>query len=133
MFQEKYWSESFQNIIRDDICHGRFDSTRGQAPTAYFLGKICLARNLEPKIPEECLVTKLAYHFEEGISQARLCGQVKTIGAMETLLGNYEQEGYYRSSRRQNDRPNMNRGDQNRDQRQRVNYVRSGNINNDNR
>ena len=61
-------------------------------------------------------MTKQSYHFEEGISRARLCGQVKRIGAMEALLGNYEQEGYYRSSRRQYDRPNTNRGDQ----RQRV-------------
>ena len=53
---------------------------------AYFLGKVCIARHLEPRILEKCLVTKLSYHFEEGIVHARLCGQVKTIGAMEALL-----------------------------------------------
>ena len=63
--------------------------------TAYFLGKICLARNLEPVIPEDCLVTNLAYHFHEGVSQARLTGQIKTIQAMSALLENHEQERYY--------------------------------------
>ena len=67
----KYWSESTQNIVRDNICNGKFDTIRGQTATAYFLGKVCLARNLEPRIPEECLVTKLAYHFEQGIARAR--------------------------------------------------------------
>ena len=77
-------------------------------------------------------MTKLSYHFEEGIIRAQLCGQLKTIGAMEALLGNYEQEGYYRSSGRKYDRPNTNRGDQNRDQRQCVNYVRGGDSSNNN-
>ena len=29
LFKEKYWSESTQNIIRDNICHGRYDVNRG--------------------------------------------------------------------------------------------------------
>ena len=62
--------------------------------TAYFLGKVCLARNLEPRIPEESLVTKLAFHYEGGIARARLTGQVKTIQAMAALLEGYEHEGY---------------------------------------
>ena len=58
LFKLKYWSEPVQNIIRDDICHGRYDSIKGQTPTAYFLGKVCVAKYLDPKISEECLVTK---------------------------------------------------------------------------
>lgn len=104
-FKAKYWSESTQNIVRDNLCNGRYNPNRGQTPTAYFLGKICLARNLEPKIPEECLVTKLAYHYDEGISRARLYGQIKTIQAMETLLENYEHESYYRRTRQQREYP----------------------------
>ena len=60
LFKAKYWSESKQNIVRDNMCNGKYDPNRGQTPTAYFLGKVCLARNLEPKIPKECLVTKLS-------------------------------------------------------------------------
>ena len=88
-----------RNIIRDDICNGRYDSIKGQTPTAYFLGKVCVAKYLDPKSPDECLVTKIAYHFDEKIISARLSGQVKTIGGMEALLENYEQESYYRRSR----------------------------------
>ena len=110
IFKTKYWSESIQNIVRDNLCNGKYDATRGQAPTSYFLGKVCIARHLEPKIPEECLITKLSYHFEEGIVRARLCGQVKTTGGMVALLESYEQEAYYRRNRRrpekQNERPN---------------------------
>ena len=78
LFKTKYWSESTQNIVHDDICNGKYDRSRGTTLTAYFLGKVCMARNLEPKIPEECLVTKLAYHFEEGVARARLNGQIRT-------------------------------------------------------
>ena len=67
--------------------------------TTYFLGKICLARNLEPAIPEECLVTKLAYHFNQGISQGRLNSQIKTIQGMCALLESHEQERYYQRNR----------------------------------
>ena len=63
---------------------------------------MCLARNLEPKIPEECLVTKLSYHYEEEIARARLSGQIKTIQAMAALLENYEHENYYRRSIQRN-------------------------------
>lgn len=41
----KYWSESIQNIVRDNLCNGKYDSARGQTPTAYFLGKVCNARH----------------------------------------------------------------------------------------
>ena len=47
-FKQKYWSETTQNIIRDDITNGKFDLNGRQSTTTYFLGKICLARNLEP-------------------------------------------------------------------------------------
>ena len=102
--RDSYWSESTQNIVRDHICYVRYDASRGTTTTACFLGKVCLARNLEPKIPEESLVTKLAYHYEEGIARARLGGQVKTVQSMAALLENYEHEGYFRRSRQKNDR-----------------------------
>ena len=86
VFKGKYWSEATQKIVRDKICHGKYDSNRETTLTAYFLGKVCLARSLEPKIPEESLVTKLAYHYEEGLSRARLGGQIKTVQSMACLL-----------------------------------------------
>ena len=63
-FREKYWSESTQNVVRNDISNGRYKSQAGHTLTSYFLGKVCLARNLEPKIPEESLVIQLGYHYE---------------------------------------------------------------------
>ena len=84
---------------------------------------MCVARKLEPHISEECLVNKMAYHFDEGIVQARLCGQIKTITAMEALLGDYEQQDYYRRSRRQYERTTFNREEQNREQHQRTNHA----------
>ena len=98
-FKQKYWSEATQNIIRDDITNGKFDVNGRQSMTTYFLGKICLARNLEPAIPEECLVTKLAYHFNQGISQGRLNSQIKTIQGMCDLLESHERERYYQRNR----------------------------------
>ena len=75
----KYWSASVQNIIRDNICHGRYDSIKGQTPTAYFLGKVCVAKYLDPKSPDECLVTKIAYHFDEKIISCLLYTSSPTL------------------------------------------------------
>lgn len=63
-------------------------------PTAYILGKVSLARNLESKISEECLVNKLSYRFQKSVFEASLCGQIKTIQAMANLLESYENERY---------------------------------------
>ena len=71
--------------------------------TAYFLGEVWVARHLQPKIPEECLIAKLSYHFGEDIVRARRCGQIKTIGEMEALLEGFERENYYYKSRRTED------------------------------
>ena len=73
--------------MRDDICNGKYDRNKGTTLTAYFLGKVSMARNLEPKIPEECLVTKLAYHFEEGVARARLNGQIRTGTNYVRIIG----------------------------------------------
>ena len=59
LFKSKYWSETTQNIVRDNLCNGKYEPAHGQALSLYFLG----ARNLEPRIPEECLVTRLAHHY----------------------------------------------------------------------
>ena len=129
-FRAKYWSEATQNIVRDNICHGKYDASKGATLTSYFLGKVCLARDLEPKIPEECLVTKLAYHFEEGVAKARQWGQMKTIQAMSALLEDNEHEGYYRRSRRRNENFHDRSGNVNNNNSNFRNY--RGNFNNSN-
>ena len=146
-FKARYWSEATQNIVRDNICHGRYDASRGTTLTAYFLGKVCLARSLEPKIPEESLVTKLAYHYEDGVSRARTGGQIKMVQAMSVLLEEYEWEGYYRRSRQRyetrnvpnndhhnsngNNRPNFsNRTNHNNEAYNRPNFNNRGNNDN---
>ena len=98
-FKEKYWSESTQNMIRNNLSNGRYETNIGQSPTSYFLGKVCMARNLEPRIPKECLVIQLSYHYEEGIKNARMCSQIKTISAMAKFLENYEHENQYQRNR----------------------------------
>ena len=61
---------------------------RGNTMTAYFLGKVCLAKHLEPAIPEECLVNNLSYHYDEEVISARRGSQIKTTQAMTELLEN---------------------------------------------
>ena len=94
--RHNFWSESTQNVVRNDISNGRYESQSGQTLTSYFLGKVCLARNLEPRIPEESLVIQLSYHYEDAIQKARKCSQVKTIQGMASLLEDHEHEGQYR-------------------------------------
>ena len=72
LFKAKYWSETTQNLIRDNICHGRYNAHVGNTMTAYFLGKVCLAKHLEPTIPEECLVNKL-YHYDDCLLYTSRC------------------------------------------------------------
>ena len=71
LFKAKYWSETTQNLIRDNIFHGRYKPQVGSSMTAYFLGKVCMAKHLEPAIPEECLINKLSYHYDEEVIRAR--------------------------------------------------------------
>ena len=66
-FKAKYWSESTQNMVRNNLSNGRYENQNGQSLSSYFLGKICMARNLEPRIPEECLVIQLSYHYDDAI------------------------------------------------------------------
>ena len=54
LFKAKYWSETTQNLIRDNICHGHYKQQVGSSMTACFLGKVCMAKHLEPAIP--CLL-----------------------------------------------------------------------------
>ncbi len=68
-----------------------------------------MARNLEPRIPEECLVIKLSYHYDDAIQKARIYSQVKTIQDMASLLESHEHEWQYRKNRFtsfRNSRPN---------------------------
>jgi hypothetical protein len=98
-FKSKYWSESIQHIVRDDLENGTYKRGGNLSLTAYFLGKVCIAKHLVPAIPEACLVAKLSYHYGEDIRRARTCGQIKTINDMERLLGDFENESYYRTRR----------------------------------
>ena len=86
-------------------------SIKGHTLTPYFLGKVCLARNLEPKIPEESLVIQLGYHYEDAIQRARRQGQIKTIQGTANLLEDHENDRQYRRNRMVNLR--YNRGDEN--------------------
>ena len=47
---------------------GRYRAQLGSSMTAYFLGKVRMAKHLEPAIPEECLVNKISYHYDEDLS-----------------------------------------------------------------
>ena len=52
-FKAKYWSELTQNMVRNNLSNGIYENQSGQSLTSYLLGKICMARNVEPRIPEE--------------------------------------------------------------------------------
>ena len=58
-----------------------------------------MARNLEPRIPEECLVIQLSYHYDDAIQKARMYSQVMTIQDMASLLESHEHEWQYRKNR----------------------------------
>ena len=98
-FKAKYWSESTQNMVHNNLSNGRYENQNGQSLTSYFLGKICMARNLEPCIPEECLVIQLSYHYDDAIQKARMYSQVKTIQDMASLLESHEHEWQYQKNR----------------------------------
>ena len=111
--KEKYWSETAQNKVRMDIFYGKYDASKGQSPTSYFLGKICLARKLIPPIPEECLVRQLAGHYSYGIKDAQLYQQLSKITDLAKLLENCESAGKfqdYQPPNRKVDYYNSNNG-----------------------
>lgn len=95
-FKSQYWSPPIQHQIRNILANGRYDPNRNVSLSAYFLGKVCVARNLEPAIPEDCLVSQLVYHFDERIVNARSARLIETIAGMTQLLGNFERDEFYR-------------------------------------
>ena len=95
-FKEKYWSESTQNRISMNLSNGKYDASKGQSPTSYFLGKICLAWKLTPQIPEECLVEQLSRHYNKEIENSSRYNQFKKIQNLASLLETCEQTGQYR-------------------------------------
>ena len=111
---------------------GRYDLHGKQTPTAYFLGKINIARHLEPAIPTECLVRLLAYHYGGEITRGRINGRIQTIEEMSALLAEMEQEKNFLQYRRRNDEINRNNGRrdaryENNGQRPNNNYNNNGN------
>ena len=97
--RDRYWSESTQNMVRNNLSNGRYESQNGQSLTSCFLGKKCMARNLEPRIPEECLVIQLSYYYDDAIQKAQMYSQIKTIQDMVSLLESHEHEWQYRKNR----------------------------------
>ena len=95
-FKEKYWLESTQNRIQMNLSNGKYNASKGQSPTSYFLGKICLARKLTPQIPEECLVEQLSKHYNKEIENSSRYNQFKKIQNLASLLETCEQTGQYR-------------------------------------
>jgi hypothetical protein len=108
-FQQRYWSESRQHRVRGELDDGHYDPKREQTPTAYFLGKVSLARNLVPPMPEEILCSKIAYHFNENIRRARLCNQITTVSHMLSLLEDYENDVEYQARRGNRDKVDQTR------------------------
>ena len=53
---------------------------------------------------------QLSYHYEEGIKNARIYSQIKTIQAMANFLENYEHEGQYQRNRIMNTKYNKYNG-----------------------
>ena len=132
-FKMKYWLESTQNMVRNNLSNDRYEAYIGQSPTSYFLGKVCMAWNLEPRIPEECLVTQLSYHYEDGITKARLYAQIKTIQDMANLLESYEHEGQYRRNRVVNTKYNRYNDNYHQQNQNTGNSPQTNNHNNQNR
>ncbi len=103
-FKNRYWSAPIQHQVRNVLINGRYDPNKNMSLSAYFLGKVCLARNLEPAIPEESLVNQLIYHYDERIINARSARQIDTIHGITQLLSNFERDDFYRQHRRQLER-----------------------------
>lgn len=57
----------YTECIRNEIEHGQCNLNLGMSAAAYFLNIICLARHLEPTLPEEYLCAKFSYHKEESV------------------------------------------------------------------
>ena len=64
-----------------------------------FPGKGMSSKESGAENPRRKFVTKLAFHYEEGVSRARLGRQIETIQSVAALLEDYERERYYRRSR----------------------------------
>ena len=131
-FKEKYWSDSTQNRIRMNLSNGKYDASKGQSTTSYFLGKICLARKLTPQIPEECLVEQLSKHYNKEIENSSRYNQFKKIQNLSSLLETCEQTGQYRDYQTVNYKPDSYSNNNRQNNNDHSNYDLSNRNNNNN-
>lgn len=99
-FKNKYWSSTIQQEYRSNLEIGKYDPNRGLTASQYLMQKVSIARNIEPKLEEEEIVTKLARHFDPSVAQGRLARGIKTIEGLEQLVQEHENE--IRASRNKN-------------------------------
>ena len=110
----------------------RYDASKGQSPTSYFLGKICLARKLTPQIPEECLGEQLSRHYNKEIENSSRYNQFKKIQNLASLLETCEQTGQYRDYQTTNYKSDNHTNYNRQNNRDSGNYDRPNRKNNNN-
>ncbi|KAJ8985437.1 hypothetical protein NQ317_017069 [Molorchus minor] len=67
LFIGKYWCESYQSRIRENLFNGRFNEDYGYSMENYILKKFSYIKFLDPPMPENEVVRYLARHFESNI------------------------------------------------------------------
>lgn len=89
VFMRKYWSDTHQEAVRDQLEYGRFHSNGKRNMVEYMEHQLLKSRQLIPVISDQHLIKKLARHYDREIQIAVVTRGVRSISEFGTLLLEY--------------------------------------------
>lgn len=98
-FKGKYWSNAIQSELRTNIFFGKYRADGRLKLSEYFMDKIIIFKNIEPKLAEGEMVKLLSDHYDAEINRARIVRNVITVTEFVNLLGEYEMNQNKQNSR----------------------------------
>ena len=89
IFVEKYWGDTQQERIRDQLEYGRFNPNGSLSMIQYMERFVLQCRQLIPILSDRHLIKKLARHYNREIQIAVITRGITTINSFELLLHEY--------------------------------------------
>lgn len=91
LFVRKFWDETRQEGVRNDLEFGRFDFNNPQRTMVQYMEmKMLEARHLTPVIPTTQMIRKISRHYGREVQLATITRGIRNVTEFSLLLSEYE-------------------------------------------
>ena len=97
-FGKHYWGIRQQNQIRIEITQGKYNPKGNMSMIDYFMGIISKAKNLEPAMSDQELISLIIPHFPDHIRNNLYIAKPLDFGEMIDLLTQFESSRNYNNT-----------------------------------